>query len=463
MYNKLALSVATALVLIGTTLAGADNEPTKADIPPGASAKVKGLIEQTFSDDAQKREKAAKELGTLGPTAVPAIPFLIRLLNDGALVHNGWAVGWRAGDALRKIGVPSVGPCIEALHRSSGENRSAIISLLADFNDPRAIETLAGVLSDPDVSVRQRGSQALAESLAEHSAVAPRPVVIPALLKALKDSDASVRCSAIIALGAFHDPPVIEPLIPLLKDKDKAVCWQAINALGASKTSKAVPFLLEIMHDPKRERRFRAEAALALGEVGDKSAIEPLLKVLNNNKEHDSVRAYAVYALGTLDAKSAMEPLFTHLNDPVERIAVRAAAARAIGLLHDRRASEPFMAILHDRRVPVVVRRAVVDAVAKLLGRDAIPLLSQLAKNDADDWEVRYDAAFSLTELTAGAIDDMKVLDVLIEYHDEGVDRDFGYHHQITVLRSIVKNGKTAEIREAARNMRLLLKEKEEE
>ena len=99
------------------------------------------------------------------------------------------------------------------------------------------------------------------------------PSAVPALIRALRDSDLRVRCVAAWALGELGDRRAVEPLIAALKDE-----WEVV-------------------------RRIAAEV---LGKLGDARAVEPLKELLGD--EQDFVRAAAAEALKRLRGKSEGKP-----------------------------------------------------------------------------------------------------------------------------------------------------------
>ena len=116
----------------------------------------------------------------------------------------------------------------------------------------------------------------------------------------------------------------------------------------------------------------RADAARALGKIGDPHAVEPLIGAFND--QNANVRMAAAAALDALAwspdtsaagaaywvAKqqwekcvqiAAVEPLIAALQDQIS--SVREHAAWALGKIGDPRAVEPLIAALHDRSLDV--------------------------------------------------------------------------------------------------------------
>jgi HEAT repeat protein len=85
------------------------------------------------------------------------------------------------------------------------------------------------------------------------------------------------------------------------EDRDSAVA-----AIGGARCAGALEPLIKALAD--EHHMVRADAAMALGDLGDKRAVEPLLALLNS-VPGDSVRMAAVVALGALRDRRAIGPL----------------------------------------------------------------------------------------------------------------------------------------------------------
>jgi beta-lactamase regulating signal transducer with metallopeptidase domain len=120
---------------------------------------------------------------------------------------------------------------------------------------PRA-EAEATLQSAPDPQQRERATLALAFSSGRD--------VIPALLKALADTDSQVREKAAIGLALRRDPRVVEPLIAALSDEDSQVREKAAIALGTSGDPRAHDALTRALDDPDAQVREKATAGLIL-------------------------------------------------------------------------------------------------------------------------------------------------------------------------------------------------------
>jgi HEAT repeat protein len=84
-----------------------------------------------------------------------------------------------------------------------------------------------------------------------------------------------------------------------------------IRILGKIKSKKAVPLLINLLEDMKRD--IRIASAKSLGEIGDKAVIDPLIK-RSLEDEDANVRKSAIEALGMIAPQEAFEPLLKVLD-----------------------------------------------------------------------------------------------------------------------------------------------------
>ncbi len=84
---------------------------------------------------------------------------------------------------------------------------------------------------------------------------------MPALIEALKDSDAEVRATSAMALGQFEDKRAGAPLVALLKDGNVEVRRAALYALQSTEAEVPVDAIVAALGDADDEIR---QAALGL-------------------------------------------------------------------------------------------------------------------------------------------------------------------------------------------------------
>ena len=105
-------------------------------------------------------------------------------------------------------------------------------------------------------------------------------------------------------------PLVVNVLVGLLHEQKTSPTTSGERiayALGWIGDSRATKELLSALHS--KDQVLRAEAASALGRIGDRAALGPLTKLIENEKEESNVRANACIGLGQLGGAEALAVL----------------------------------------------------------------------------------------------------------------------------------------------------------
>ena len=197
------------------------------------------------SPDPSVRTKAACDVREFGPQASATIGRLTAMLGDASPVdldvcgERTWSHG-RFGR-----------------HQDATTPGEQAASALVAIGTP-AREPLLRALSNPVWVARRNAAWALGASDASES--------VPALVDALKDTDAGVREQVAWALGAIGDRRAVDGLIGALKDQAPPVRRQAAWALGALGDKRAVTALMASLKDS--DAGVRKQAAWALGAIG---------------------------------------------------------------------------------------------------------------------------------------------------------------------------------------------------
>ncbi len=106
-----------------------------------------------------------------------------------------------------------------------------------------------------------------------------------------------------------------------------------IRTLGMMRSKKAVPILLKLLEDVKRD--IRIASAKALGEIADHEAVQALIK--RGVEDPDAnVRKAAIEALGMIRAEEAFEPLLKQLDIEIYPDIVEAIITSLIEINQDR-------------------------------------------------------------------------------------------------------------------------------
>ena len=192
------------------------------------------------SADPTARTRAACELREMGRDAASALPQLAALLADGSPVDRSvcgdrtWrfrggeeptSPGEQAASAMVAIGSPSYQPFTKALGGPAWIARKNAAWGLGALDSSEAVPALIEALKDSEAAVREQVAWAL-------GAIGDRRAV-DGLIGALTDSAPGVRRQAAWALGAIGDRRAVSALTKALKDADAGVRRQAAWALGA--------------------------------------------------------------------------------------------------------------------------------------------------------------------------------------------------------------------------------------
>lgn len=336
------------------------------------------------------------------------------------------------------------------LHAPSAEVRAGAILILPSFGPP-AVAPIAHVLAhDPDPQVRFQAAGALlqmgpvakdavpalvralgdpGDSTAPVSFVVMMglarvgpDVVIPALVPALQDSNASVRQGAAFVLGQIGPAAkdAVLALVQTLVDPNPFVRSMAASALGqiGRAANAAIPALIQTLRDPEEPVRKAATdalseidpaaAAAALAQQGSRREVPALVRALRNPGALE--REKAATDLGQLGsaAKDAVPALVQALGDA--DIGVRRQAAFALGQIGPE-AKDAIPPLAQALRDVFLVRVAAAVALSRV-GPDAVPALVQ-ALEDQDD-QVKISAIQALGRIGPGAKGAIPVLRELV-------------------------------------------------
>ncbi|MCM2464734.1 PBS lyase [Methanoculleus sp. CWC-02] len=314
-------------------------------------AAVLPLMKALEDEDWCIRRAAAGALGRAGPAAIPHLIGTFSYADDAVREDAAWAlrlIGSPAVDALKQaaregdgaircgaleaLGSGHAGDVfLEALGDDDPRVRRCAIAGVRRSGDERGMESLVGLLRDPDEQVRSLAADAL--SGFGDGAVSP-------CIEALGDDDEDLRrrSAAVLArIGA----PAVGSLSAALRDERPSVRRWAARVLGEVRAGEAVAPLIETLSDPDREVRRYACGALA--DIGA-PAVGPLIEALGNGDEaarHRAMEALwrageaaapalidlagtgdagtrreSTIVLGEIGAPGASEALQTLLQDP---------------------------------------------------------------------------------------------------------------------------------------------------
>jgi HEAT repeat protein len=366
-------------------------------VRPVDEESVKRLVQHLTSPQADLRLACAAGIANLGTEGIGARAELQKLTAD-----PDDRVRAAAMMALFRIGVDPAelsDTVLAGLRNESGEVRRESARALARFDslEPRHIEALEPLLSDPDKTIR-------ASAVAACQRVKdPAESLVQQIAGMLDDSDAEVRSSALTTLASFgeHSAPVVEklnqllasasdeptqlaildtlgsigpsaekardPIVSLLDSPSTSLRAKALDSLARISADRAAFIEIAIGRLDDEDWSVRREAARLLGESGERAAnaVPKLLERIRVRDDTEFVRD----ALQAIDAAppESVSQLIELLNDDdsrrVRRIAIyllRKAGPEA------KQAIPVLRKLLDDPRTERRGRRFIESAIAEL-------------------------------------------------------------------------------------------------
>lgn len=278
---------------------------------------------------------------------------------DGSFYITDWVNGWNKPGKGR----------IYRIYDPNIINNPVIVEtrkLFTEGFDGRTTPELAGLLTHPDMRVRQEAQFALAEkgdaSIQTLSFIARRNESLVARLHAIWGLGQIARSSS----------RAVAALAPLLEDREAEVRSQAARVLGDARAKSAFRALVKLLAGSDARPRFFA--AIALSKIGRSAAVAPVLEMLhaNDNRDH-YLRHAGVMALAGCAKPSQLEKLAGDSS-----VGVRMGALLAL-----RRSQRPEIAKFLGDKDPSIVLEAA-RAINDLPIAAALPALAKLS--DLPEW-----------------------------------------------------------------------------
>ncbi|HNW34386.1 MAG TPA: HEAT repeat domain-containing protein, partial [Candidatus Ozemobacteraceae bacterium] len=333
-----------------------------------------------------------------------------------ALKDENVAVRYSAATALSKMrGEQAVVALIDALNDENEFVRSSVAYALGTIGDRRVIEALLGKVDDTSEVVRFSVGKALGgfggedvlneldKRLDTASLEMKRALVdvlsqikndkaIELLRKALRNPDAETSFKASLALMNIGDIELLDDLIEASRKLDQELMsWLQDHGKGGKKPkTTSSPGISPSQR--KTEEASKQFSSIYSG-GGDGESIEKLEAALKH--ESPNVRGCAANALGDFDGEDAGKLLLAALTDGHEY--VRSSAVAALGKRHDAAAVPHLLKLIQDPSEEV--RYSLAKA---LLAFGQIPeiifALHKMAESEASR-DVRRAAKMSLEQL----------------------------------------------------------------
>jgi HEAT repeat protein len=356
--------------------------------------KERDLAEQLASAKESERLQAAQKLGEiemLQPTALEAAESpLLEALGD-----ESWRVRRVAVDSLAlQAGASTTATLLRAI-RENHRNLSVLNSALQvlALSDVDVIEPLIEFLNDQnDVELRIYAALALGERKDSRA--------IPALIRALADTDANVRYHSIEALGHLCAAEAVDALVAVAESGDFFLAFPALDALRRIGDPIVAPRLVPLLED----ELLCEPAAAALGLLGDQEVVAPLVELLNGCNPPALSIASSLAAL--YERYETVYREGSHIADLVRQGISKGGTENAIAALRAANSEElkALVQVLGWLEGPEVeraltgllgqpaVRKAVQDALVRKGTQVTELLLEQLSEEDLETRKATVEA-----------------------------------------------------------------------
>ena len=319
-------------------------------------------------------------------------------------VAAGTGTGTGTARALKDVDLPTLAESVRRVLRVGlqakqvPDTRQHCAKGVGALRDRDALPLLTATLKDdPDPAVRSAAALAIA-NLAEPAGAAP-------LREALKTSDDAMKVylyEALMRLGQTDGTTGLKELLGGKRD----VGMQAALALGEAGDRTAVPRLETMAGQATGDRQISISILGTLAKLGHKTSYKSLGQALKTNDEvmkfgaaealarmgedqavsvlkqllasgKPTVRLAAAKVLASLGDYSGLAALTKATESPDESL--RRVAAEGLGNVTDRAALPPLAALLDDGKWPVKASAA--EALARILGQMPTALI-----NRTQDW-----------------------------------------------------------------------------
>ncbi|HKP54930.1 MAG TPA: HEAT repeat domain-containing protein [Chloroflexia bacterium] len=301
------------------------------------------------------RRVLAGSLNTLSKVPdVRATSTLIRCLD----IHSHTS---RVKTALVKLGLSAVEPLLTAL-TTSAESRRAIVEVLAELKDTRAVDPLINILRDnaePE-DMRAAAASALASIGDPHGV----QHVVSTLSECYELHQWEVLSSAASrALESVTSEAALGILVETVRASN--IDWHirsaAAKALANFSQGRAVSVLIECLGEPTS--LLHPTCRNSLIEIG-KSNAAGIFEVLGSTKPR--LRIILIEILGATENVRVIPALTALAIDKTEEHSIRLAAISALGNFANSGAVESLSAVLKSSEADEATRLLVVEALGKI-------------------------------------------------------------------------------------------------
>jgi HEAT repeat protein len=230
-----------------------------ASIARDAESTAPLLAEMLEHPDPVVWEGAALALGRMEERATPALSALMGALTKEP-APNPWTKIHPAVHALSRIGRPAIPTLVEALQSMQPVVRQRAAAALGGMLDKELTQgaLIKAATEDEDQEVRRSATLALGFPYGSDRNDA---VVVPALVRIVKDRTPEVRAAGVRVLAALRpDEYPSAPFVALLRDPAANVRLDAVRAFTDLRPRREITFPLEsLLNDPDDDVRVAAE------------------------------------------------------------------------------------------------------------------------------------------------------------------------------------------------------------
>ncbi len=352
-------------------------------------AKIGDEALSVLYDSLDFRDRDIKEMAKLisryGESAIDQL-IIMTVVKDNAFREN-------VSDLMVAIGQPAAERLAIALQNQDFFIRNFASTALQRFGK-KAIKYVLKQLKNPEGQVRLLAARILEEIGWEPHTELEKTYFYLAksdwgklgelnscehIIYALKHFDEKAAISSV--LKRIENEDCILSLLDMLDNEEFSLAAkQGLLALGKS----AVPYLSKDLL--KKSNRYKLNAAVILGVIGEKTAVPALIELLGD--EDKSIKMAAIISLGSIAEEGALSVLKEQVvsNDP----AIRKVALDAIGDIYTVESTEILESLLYDPE-PDIRKKAMVALAERGAGISAL----EGVMADMGD-PLRKNAAFTL-------------------------------------------------------------------
>jgi HEAT repeat protein len=211
----------------------------------------------------------------------------------------------------------------------------------------------------------------------------------------------AAACLALAACGNPKDPEGWAKRAASRSRLDEKLAALAEVRKAPGDRKAAVPYLVEILKDADSHPKAKAEAAVALGEIGDPAAVKPLMDAVQPEaKDRDAMDANRHYAdaLGALRAREAV-PVLTKLLDRTTDGYTQVAAVDALGRIGDPAAVDALVGLATGERVEPFTARKALLALGRIGDKKASPAILKMLFEERPGVSFFPEAAFAAVQI----------------------------------------------------------------